>query len=112
SFSFFFSSRRRHTRFSRDWSSDVCSSDLAARELPEQPRVDRPERELATFGALPGTRHVVQQPGDLRAGEIGVDDEARLAADRLGGTRRDEIVARARGPPILPDDRAVDRSAR
>src|SRR5690606_40881761 len=23
-----FSSRRRHTRFSRDWSSDVCSSDL------------------------------------------------------------------------------------
>src|SRR5690606_41032095 len=28
-FLFFFSSRRRHTRFSRDWSSDVCSSDLA-----------------------------------------------------------------------------------
>src|SRR5690606_40248990 len=27
---FFFSSRRRHTRFSRDWSSDVCSSDLEA----------------------------------------------------------------------------------
>src|SRR5690606_41828948 len=27
-FSFFFSCRRRHTRFSRDWSSDVCSSDL------------------------------------------------------------------------------------
>src|SRR5690606_39431002 len=25
---FFFSGRRRHTRFSRDWSSDVCSSDL------------------------------------------------------------------------------------
>src|SRR4030043_453710 len=28
-FFFFFSSRRRHTRGSRDWSSDVCSSDLA-----------------------------------------------------------------------------------
>src|SRR5699024_11683685 len=28
SFSFFFSSRRRHTRSKRDWSSDVCSSDL------------------------------------------------------------------------------------
>src|SRR5437868_14802056 len=26
---FFFSSRRRHTRSKRDWSSDVCSSDLA-----------------------------------------------------------------------------------
>src|SRR5690606_40778806 len=30
-FLFFFSSRRRHTRFSRDWSSDVCSSDLLER---------------------------------------------------------------------------------
>src|SRR5690606_39452767 len=29
---FFFSSRRRHTRFSRDWSSDVCSSDLSGGE--------------------------------------------------------------------------------
>src|SRR2546429_7026310 len=29
-FIFFFSSRRRHTRCSRDWSSDVCSSDLIA----------------------------------------------------------------------------------
>src|SRR2546429_4337662 len=28
SYFFFFSSRRRHTRCSRDWSSDVCSSDL------------------------------------------------------------------------------------
>src|SRR2546429_5705405 len=30
---FFFSSRRRHTRCSRDWSSDVCSSDLLPAEL-------------------------------------------------------------------------------
>src|SRR5438105_6735195 len=29
---FFFSSRRRHTRSTRDWSSDVCSSDLGAVE--------------------------------------------------------------------------------
>src|SRR5207247_2750546 len=29
-FFFFFSSRRRHTRSTRDWSSDVCSSDLEA----------------------------------------------------------------------------------
>src|SRR5690606_40843685 len=28
-----FSSRRRHTRFSRDWSSDVCSSDLTLKRL-------------------------------------------------------------------------------
>src|SRR5690606_12745973 len=46
----FFSSRRRHTRFSRDWSSDVCSSDLllnylqaarAAHLLGEDERRDR-----------------------------------------------------------------------
>src|SRR2546429_3752697 len=43
-FVFFFSSRRRHTRCSRDWSSDVCSSDLPARasaislEPPDQGR--------------------------------------------------------------------------
>src|SRR2546429_4679189 len=30
---FFFSSRRRHTRCSRDWSSDVCSSDLVAADV-------------------------------------------------------------------------------
>src|SRR5690606_39502799 len=31
-----FSSRRRHTRFSRDWSSDVCSSDLASLDFVTQ----------------------------------------------------------------------------
>src|SRR5690606_40884912 len=35
-FFFFFSSRRRHTRFSRDWSSDVCSSDLAPSWVPAE----------------------------------------------------------------------------
>src|SRR3989475_6392365 len=33
---FFFSSRRRHTRFDCDWSSDVCSSDLEAEQRLEQ----------------------------------------------------------------------------
>src|SRR2546422_1333003 len=38
---FFFSSRRRHTRCSRDWSSDVCSSDLiAAQESGMRPLVE------------------------------------------------------------------------
>src|SRR5438874_11484274 len=32
-FFFFFSSRRRHTRSLRDWSSDVCSSDLTLRGI-------------------------------------------------------------------------------
>src|SRR5215470_18913326 len=42
-FFFFFSSRRRHTRCYRDWSSDVCSSDLPQRLYgrgQEQQRID------------------------------------------------------------------------
>src|SRR2546430_8123018 len=38
-FFFFFSSRRRHTRFDCDWSSDVCSSDLAREEVEKEARV-------------------------------------------------------------------------
>src|SRR5262249_59267786 len=39
-FFFFFSSRRRHTRLVSDWSSDVCSSDLASVTIPAgQPQV-------------------------------------------------------------------------
>src|SRR5207253_7006332 len=35
---FFFSSRRRHTRWPRDWSSDVCSSDLVPAPYPDRGR--------------------------------------------------------------------------
>src|SRR2546430_9232770 len=38
---FFFSSRRRHTRFDCDWSSDVCSSDLPRPPRQLNPKVDR-----------------------------------------------------------------------
>src|SRR5690606_40976099 len=59
----FFSSRRRHTRFSRDWSSDVCSSDLtgvtrrtrAAGDVGEGLRVPKTRRE-ATLDLLPGLK--------------------------------------------------------
>src|SRR5699024_12103419 len=37
SYFFFFSSRRRHTRSKRDWSSDVCSSDLSQQLEPYGP---------------------------------------------------------------------------
>src|SRR2546429_5821686 len=59
---FFFSSRRRHTRCSRDWSSDVCSSDLAfLRSL----RVI--ERRIAARGSVqrqarrPGAKRLVRR---------------------------------------------------
>src|SRR5699024_11871556 len=41
-FRFFFSSGRRHTRSKRDWSSDVCSSDLALGLLDEERDALRP----------------------------------------------------------------------
>src|SRR5438105_13559707 len=37
-FFFFFSSRRRHTRSTRDWSSDVCSSDLVGARMTRMGR--------------------------------------------------------------------------
>src|SRR5699024_11574267 len=43
-FLFFFSSRRRHTRSKRDWSSDVCSSDLGSRHHREQRRSAKTQR--------------------------------------------------------------------
>src|SRR2546430_3726761 len=56
-FFFFFSSRRRHTRFDCDWSSDVCSSDLQ-RELEGH--------LLAAHGDAAGGVQVLD--GDLVAG--------------------------------------------
>src|SRR5437868_8440424 len=51
-FFFFFSSRRRHTRSKRDWSSDVCSSDLFER--------DRGRRASGVNGRRRRIRHRVQ----------------------------------------------------
>src|SRR5271170_7192039 len=60
---FFFSSRRRHTRSTRDWSSDVCSSDLCLNEFV----VHRENRSRCanerSFPPLFSKTHVVR-PGD------------------------------------------------
>src|SRR5690554_7204301 len=49
-FSFFFSSRRRHTRCGRDWSSDVCSSDLVAAACSNTERLLQVVMELRILG--------------------------------------------------------------
>src|SRR5256885_7863084 len=47
---FFFSSRRRHTRLQGDWSSDVCSSDLFARQwIGSLPKQGGPFYELSSL---------------------------------------------------------------
>src|SRR2546422_9368163 len=75
---FFFSSRRRHTRCSRDWSSDVCSSDLRIQLEPLAPpalvqaadwRRPRPlaDRAKAREGSPPaGAQHHERKGNRLR----------------------------------------------
>src|SRR2546430_6609224 len=63
----FFSSRRRHTRFDCDWSSDVCSSDLdreVGREVGRQLHRD-PARELVAVALGQERRHRRGRRGPL-----------------------------------------------
>src|SRR5256885_6791626 len=52
---FFFSSRRRHTRLQGDWSSDVCSSDLAdaGRDVAVRAPIQAPEVQTDAARGLP-----------------------------------------------------------
>src|SRR3989442_4545773 len=54
---FFFSSRRRHTRCGRDWSSDVCSSDLVKARQP-------PKHERGSAHRAP--RAQLREPGSVK----------------------------------------------
>src|SRR2546430_3002671 len=80
----FFSSRRRHTRFDCDWSSDVCSSDLTvdqrdlsraddeptrrfADELAQAPRAERVREDLGI-----AVRAIVDEQ-DERLGPLAID---------------------------------------
>src|SRR5207247_2730841 len=67
------SSRRRHTRSTRDWSSDVCSSDLFT-FLPKATAVDMMTRQLRRMGAA----------GDLAVSQA---EELKDALDDLTSNR-------------------------
>src|SRR6266853_3040725 len=76
---FFFSSRRRHTRFDCDWSSDVCSSDLGKptadttfrRIIQQVPRLhigtnaENIARSAAMDGIFPLTTNTKEKPVDV-----------------------------------------------
>src|SRR5438876_7228099 len=84
---FFFSSRRRHTRWTGDWSSDVCSSDLAG-AAAERLRVGRRKTQLLRLGAAP-PQHQLGPPEHLGRGiategvepEIGRSEERRVGKE-------------------------------
>src|SRR5690606_40092341 len=78
--SFFFSSRRRHTRFSRDWSSDVCSSDLARRTAVGL-------SSTATMGSDVGVGQVFGYRGGLSVGRGHQQLGANLLFDLLADLR-------------------------
>src|SRR5690625_4468587 len=69
---FFFSSRRRHTRWPRDWSSDVCSSDLHHRR----------HGPGGSGGVHPGRNHPDRRPAHLHHHRRRPDPGARGGPDR------------------------------
>src|SRR5256885_4587873 len=79
---FFFSSRRRHTRLQGDWSSDVCSSDLAQVLIARAQGGRRAGREDSQFEVTVCGKHAGsrrrgwRQRSTVRAGEV----PARFAA--------------------------------
>src|SRR5437868_11313362 len=66
---FFFSSRRRHTRSKRGWSSDVCSSDLRHRQRPDSltGRVVKSVRDRGGGGDVGGFRDAARIGGRVRS---------------------------------------------
>src|SRR5216683_1926659 len=90
-FYFFFSSRRRHTRSDRDWSSDVCSSDLDGQEEPDA-RVRAGCGVYAVTGGVRADRGMAGRPGGGAAGTRG-------AGRAAGGPGPGDAPAAAAGSP-------------
>src|SRR5262245_33958591 len=82
----------------------------AAGKPPQQKTVDSAEGDLTCAGALAEPRHAVEQPADLRGGEIRIDDEPGSLRDDIRETIGAPALADFLGPAILPDDRFVDRA--
>src|SRR6266542_3795006 len=109
---FFFSSRRRHTRCYRDWSSDVCSSDLVGRKGIGTLRRMRASVS-AEFPGIPDrpttadTNAIARTAVDEFVG--GNADEVHLAFTRFINTLRQEPMIR-RLLPLEPEtERAHER---
>src|SRR6266536_5305420 len=88
-FFFFFSSRRRHTRSTRDWSSDVCSSDLAdflASHVAER-RGGELSRVLSSANGLAGSRggYAIGSAGRFEGGDMRTRTSTMIVGGVLAG---------------------------
>src|SRR6266704_4852979 len=107
---FFFSSRRRHTRSKRDWSSDVCSSDLGEFDATA-PRWSRDGRRIAYISNQDGNTSlwVIEVPGGKRTRVEAQDKQSLGPVGRLRLTvvdRRTSRVVPARVSIQGPDGRS------
>src|SRR5690606_39310812 len=95
--SFFFSSRRRHTRFSRDWSSDVCSSDLTVHANQIGANGKQFQWRAAKTARRPGLL-LFERYGDLEFDFVGDQrhggGDARSEEHTSGIQSRENIVCR------------------
>src|SRR5207247_7469764 len=105
---FFFSSRRRHTRSTRDWSSDVCSSDLIGRHgaalVPDHKTVlthcNAGALATAGYGTALGVIRAACESGkriDVFAGETRPRSEERRVGKECRSRRWREARTEKRG---------------
>src|SRR5690606_1937777 len=83
----FFSSRRRHTRFSRDWSSDVCSSDLQVKKSDQLSQIFAGDGWINQ--AIKLRHRSMQATGELATTELGLVNalgcfDRELVSQQLG----------------------------
>ena len=79
----------------------------AARQVPQDPGVGVAEVQVAGLGALTSTLDVVQDPLDLRAGEIGGQAQATDLTEAIRPLVALKLLNDVGGAHILPDDRVV-----
>src|SRR5262245_62356727 len=85
-FLFFFSSRRRHTRCLSDWSSDVCSSDLAAAPTLERPLPQNLDAERSILGAILLDNHALNAAvQNLKPEDFFLEQHRRRSEERRVG---------------------------
>src|SRR2546428_11680200 len=102
-FFFFFSSRRRHTRSDRDWSSDVCSSDLPVlRERRRQVAraLSGGQQQMVAIG-----RALMAGPAPLVLDEPSLRPPPRPVPSLFARLRRIKPSGVARPPPALTTPR-------